>query len=282
MRKIILAIALVFVAFMTSVVFSLSRFEPIDRLYVFGDSLSDVGMLRTTGEMSPSLPYFQGRFSNGQVWVEYLSDHLQLTSNQITNYARGGATTGSSNIIPSLITQVESFTKTHPKAPENALYVLWMGANDYLQGANNATAPVANIQRAIATIVDRGAKNFIVANLPDLGKLPATRTNVNAASLSALTQAHNQALRRVLKVLNQQHPEIEIFMLDAYTLYQQAIKNPAALGFTNVTSTCLASDRICSNPNQYLFWDGIHPTTAAHRIIGERAFSLLSGHLIPS
>nr|WP_257236550.1 SGNH/GDSL hydrolase family protein [Nostoc sp. 'Peltigera malacea cyanobiont' DB3992] len=32
---------------------------------------------------------------------------------------------------------------------------------------------------------------------------------------------------------------------------------------------------ICSNPAEFLFWDGIHPTTAAHRIIGETAFSTI-------
>jgi len=26
---------------------------------------------------------------------------------------------------------------------------------------------------------------------------------------------------------------------------------------------------VCSNPNQYLFWDGFHPTTAADSILAE-------------
>jgi phospholipase/lecithinase/hemolysin len=94
-------------------------------------------------------------------------------------------------------------------------------------------------------------------------------------NLSALTQAHNQGLRRSLKVLSQQHSDLEIVQLDANALYRDAIANPVAFNFTNVISPCLSGDRTFSNPDQFLFWDGIHPTTAAHRIIGETAFSTI-------
>jgi len=31
-----------------------------------------------------------------------------------------------------------------------------------------------------------------------------------------------------------------------------------------------------TTPDKSLFWDGIHPTTAAHRVLGETAFSALN------
>ena len=42
-----------------------------DALYAFGDSLTDTGR-------EPAEPYFHyhGRWSNGPLWVEYLSDRL--------------------------------------------------------------------------------------------------------------------------------------------------------------------------------------------------------------
>lgn len=86
--------------------------------------------------MYPPLPtYFQGRYSNGRVWVEYLADHLHLSSSQDNNFACSGTTTGSdrNSLVPGLLTQAQSFTQTHQKANPNALYVLWAGANDYLQ-----------------------------------------------------------------------------------------------------------------------------------------------------
>lgn len=177
--------------------------------------------------------------------------------------------------MPGLLAQVESFTQKHPQTLPNALYVLWAGANDYLHSCSSATVPVENLTRAIASVAKVGAKNILIANLPDLGQLPATRNSVNSARLSALTSAHNQSLRRKLKLLTQQYPNLRIVTLDANTLYSEAITNRAAFGFTNVQSACLSGNHTCGNPDQFLFWDGIHPTSAAHRILGERAFSLL-------
>lgn len=135
---------------------------------------------------------------------------------------------------------------------------------------------------AINSLTDVGAKKILVANLPDLGQLPTTKNSTNSVSLSTLTQAHNQGLRRALKVLRNEHFDLEIVVLDTNTLYQDAMSargyanaNPTAFNFTNVISSCLSSDRTCSNPDQFLFWDGIHPTAAAHRIIGETAFSTI-------
>jgi phospholipase/lecithinase/hemolysin len=278
-RKIIFAIALTLLAFMTSLVFSAQQPEPINQLYVFGDSLSDMGtVFRATGGMYPPNPtYYQGRYSNGRVWVEYLALRLHLSSKQTNNFAYGGATTGSNgnSLVPGLLTQVQSFTQTHQQTNPNALYVLWAGANDYLQGVSSATVPVENVTGGIASLAGVGAKKILVANLPDLGQLPAMRTRANSASLSALTQAHNQGLRRSLKLLSQQYSDLQIVTLDANRLYRDAIANPAAFGFTNVISACLSGSRACSNPDQFLFWDGIHPTTAAHRILGEAAFSAI-------
>ncbi|MEH1840638.1 MAG: SGNH/GDSL hydrolase family protein [Nostoc sp.] len=257
----------------------IDKTHPISELYVFGDSLSDTGMVfRATGEMYPPNPtYFQGRYSNGRVWIEYLAESLHLSSKQTHNFAYGGATTGSvsNSYVPSLLNQVQTFTQTHRHPNPDALYVLWAGANDYLQGVNNATIPVKNVTTAINSLIDVGAKKILVANLPDLGQLPATRNSTNSVNLSTLTQAHNQGLRRSLKILNQQHSDLEIVQLDINALYRDAIANPAAFNFTNVSSPCLSGDRTCSNPDLFLFWDGIHPTTAAHRIIGETAFSTI-------
>lgn len=281
MRKLIFVIVLALLAFMATFTFSTAtqRFHPISELVVFGDSLSDVGTVfrATGGQYPPNPPYFQGRYSNGRVWVEYLAERLQLSPAQTRNFAFGGATTGgqSNSLVPGVLRQVEMFTQTHSEANPAALYVLWAGANDYLQGTGSVSAPLENLAKAIDILVNRGAKKILVANLPDLGQLPSTRTSTQAATLNTLTQTHNQGLRRSLKVLSQQHSDLQIVTLDANTLYREAITNPAKFKFTNVTGACLNGARACGNPDQFLFWDGIHPTTAAHLILGETAFSAI-------
>lgn len=256
--------------------------QPIDRLIVFGDSLSDIGtVFRTTnGLYPPDPPYFQGRYSNGRVWVEYLAERLGLAAGQVNNFACGGATSGSqsTSLVPGLLRQVESFTQTNSELSPTGLYVLWAGANDYLQGAGSAVASVQNILDAIRTLSDAGAKRLLVANLPNLGQLPATSSGANSAKLVSLTQTHNQELRRALKQLGQQS-ELEMMTLDAYALYEAASSSPAQFGFTNVTTACLSGTGVCGNPDQFLFWDGIHPTTAAHRILGQQAFAAIEARL---
>ncbi|WP_235526331.1 SGNH/GDSL hydrolase family protein [Nostoc piscinale] len=164
-KKLFLAIGLSFLIFIMVVLTnSFASTHPIAGLYVFGDSLSDTGMVfqATGGMYPPSSTYFQGRYSNGRVWVEYLADRLHLSSKHTNNFAYGGATTGNvgNSYVPNLLTQVKSFTQTHQKTNPNALYIVWAGANDYLQGVNNANVPIHNLTQAIASLTDVGAKKI--------------------------------------------------------------------------------------------------------------------------
>ena len=257
----------------------------VNQLYVFGDSLSDVGnvLQATGGAYPPSPPYFQGRYSNGPVWVEYLASDLGLTPKQNTNFAYGGATTGSASIngVPGLLAQVQSFTKAHRDINPNALYLLWAGANDYLHGATtNSTLSSENLSRAVHFLSKAGAKKILVANLPDLGRLPATRSSLNSNALSSLTTAHNLNFSKSVDVLNRElGSDTQIIKLDVYSLYHQAITDPGKFGLTNVTSACLNNLATCDNPNKFLFWDGIHPTTAAHQILAKTALRAISTEL---
>jgi thermolabile hemolysin len=251
----------------------------INQIYVFGDSLSDVGnVFRSTGGVYPPPPYFQGRYSNGQIWVEYLTEKLALSPKQNSNFAYGGAMTGqiSNNGIPGLLAQVEKFTQSQKHINQNALYVIWSGANDYIYGAADSATPVKNIALSLELLASSGTRKILVANLPDLGNLPATRNNQSSQFLSALTNNHNIGLDKVLLGLRQKFDAIKIWEVDVNSLYRDAISNPGKYGFINVTSACLSNQVTCDNPDKFLFWDGIHPTTATHKILGEAAFKTVS------
>jgi thermolabile hemolysin len=255
------------------------RDTQIDRLYIFGDSLSDDGnVFRATGGAYPPNPaYFKGRYSNGPVWVEQLASKLGLSADRAVNLAYGGATTANAfeNGVPGVLGQVQQFIKTHPQGDPKALYVVWGGANDYLSGAADPTSTVDNLSTAIELLSKTGAKRFLVANLPDLGRLPSTRNTSTAQSLTNLTNAHNAYLSQALKSLKQTlGTDTEIATLDVNGLYREAIATPAKFGFTNVTNACL-NNAACTQPNGFLFWDGIHPTTKAHQLLANNAFATL-------
>lgn len=258
------------------------------QIYVFGDSLSDTGntFQATRRIVPPSPPYSQGRFSNGPLWVEYLATGLGLTPNRQTNFAYGGATTGSDSVVilgnlldlPGLNQQINSFTTANPSADQNGLYIVWAGANDYLYGGvTNPSVPVTNLANAVTSLATVGAKNIMVVNLPDLGMLPGTRGNSQTSTrYSDLTAFHNSSLSATLKDLSSQRG-INIIPFDVNSLFNQVIATPTEFGFTNVTNSCFNLRPLsrCTNPNEYLFWDNFHPTTRTHNLIAESALSVL-------
>jgi phospholipase/lecithinase/hemolysin len=256
-------------------------------LYVFGDSISDSGnVFSQTGGLVPPSPPYAARFSNGPVWVEYLAPYLGLPVNPANNFAFGGATTGTVNTLPvasifnlpGLQQEVTSYALTNTADP-HGLYVLFAGANDYLgAGVTNPVEPVQNLANAILTLAAAGAKNFLVPNLPNLGNLPGTNGTPQSTPLNLLTSAHNTLLAQTLSILDQQlDPSVLLIAFNLNALFQDAIANPATYGFTNVTNACLSLSplSLCDNPNTYLFWDDLHPTTAGHQQIASAAFSTI-------
>ncbi len=284
-------------------------------LYVFGDSLSDNGnvfnftngLVKPDTAIPPSPPYSPGRFSNGSIWLDYLGNKLGLTPtlfstiqspttipDQGINYAIGGSSSGLGNTLvsdplPGVLAQVGLFRQrllTNQKlADPNALYAVWGGANDYLfdQNVTDSSQIVSNLSNSVALLAETGAKNIIVFNLPDLGKSPFALASGNSNQLSDLTKSHNTELAKNLEQFNS-IPDINIISVDVYSLFNQVLGNPGKFGFTNVNAPCLVGScedvnsgnfTICNNPNDFLFFDAVHPTTGAHRLIADAALAAI-------
>ena len=107
------------------------RAGDITGIVSFGDSLTDTGNLfAATGQ--PPAPYYQGRSSNGPVWVEYLANQLGVAAPTPsllggTNYAWAGAATGdglSGSGVPNTGMQISTYLASHtPGATQ--LFTLW-------------------------------------------------------------------------------------------------------------------------------------------------------------
>lgn len=294
MQKQILATGFFLLSFMFPLKVTAQNY---DEIYVFGDSFSDTGNFfhATQGAIPPSPTYFDGRFSNGPVWEEYLAQDLGLIVNPSTNFAFGGATTGFDNIgfpgLPGLKQQISSFTAENPSANPNALYIVWAGANDYfsyfLGGVPNFNETVANLSQVVTSLAQVGAQNIMVVNLPDLGSFPVTGGDSQISSyLSTLTNAHNSDLNTTLNFWSQElSPEINIIPLDVNSLFNRVIAEPREFSFTNVIDSCIGNSSVvpvdiltqpvACIPDKFLFWDEVHSTTATHKLIGELAFLAL-------
>ncbi len=258
--------------------------QSFDKLVVFGDSLSDVGnVFAASGHTDPpSPPYDNGRYSNGPIWVEYLAPKLGLTFDPANDFAYGGATTGTGNLtpgLPGIQTQVSNYLLANPVADPKALYIVWGGADDFINAflnnqPVNLTTPLTNLAGEVSALAAHGARNFLVPDLPDLGAVPAVNGNpVLSALAHQLTVSYNAAFAQEFALLQQSLPGDHITTLDVAAQTDQILADPAAFGFTNVTDSYLANG--VGDPNHYLFFDIIHPTTAGHKLLADLAAAAL-------
>lgn len=280
---------------------------PFSTIYAFGDSLSDAGNLYTvTLHAIPAAPYVDGHFTNGAVWVQDLAAGLGLPVPQPstlggTDFAYGDAETGSEALHAlspiDLPSQLLQFTAAHPLPDPNALYTLSIGGNDVFDAiaaypANptvamaDITGAVGNEMRFISALAGDGARNLAVLNVPDLGLTPSetaqgAQTGQLASSLSALYDAQLGASLSSLAASD----HLNLHLVNSYALLDQAVSNPAAFGFSNVTEPVWTGNytdpgsgtlnATGAAQNGYLFFDGVHPTAAAHALLAAAAQSSL-------
>jgi phospholipase/lecithinase/hemolysin len=258
--------------------------DQITGIVSFGDSLSDVGndYIASGGtQPAPAADYYQGRFTNGGNWLDYLAHDLGVAAPVASiaggsDYAFGGASTGSGTTtyapgqaVPNVDTQIAMYlSKNTPTSTQ--LFTIWAGANNLLIGnQSNPTVPAQDIAHEITTLAAAGAKQFLIPNLPLLGAIPASSglTSAQQQSLNAWSIGFNQTLQAEATSL-QSSLGVQIHLVNIQGLLQNVLANPADYGFTNVTGSAINSSLA---GNGYLFWDAEHPTTAADALIAEVA-----------
>jgi outer membrane lipase/esterase len=286
------------------------------RLIIFGDSLSDPGnAFALRGEQTvppydtldtllvPSAPYARGghHLSNGETWIEQLGQDLKLKrstgpawreSGAFTNYAVGGARARDDGINVNLNDQVVAFTGLPNSGDllDGALVVLWFGGNDVRDAvANNDPGAIGQAVTAIVLNISAlhaaGARDFLIGNSPDIGLVPAIAiadqgTPLDLAAIATgASMSFNLALEAQLGILEVALPGINIRRLNAFQFIQDTVNDPQSVGLKNAYSACVMPGippYTCKKPDDYLFWDGIHPTRAGHGVLADEVLTILS------
>jgi phospholipase/lecithinase/hemolysin len=267
-------------------------------MFVFGDSVSDTGnsFAFTGGLIPPSLLYFNGRYSNGPVAVEILDSLLgdAFTLDPTNNFAFGGATTGRENSIdndlgtnfPGVLDEIDAYAARVGSngVDPDGLYIIWAGPNDLIDpllGTSNVDPSLLiqqgtlNLVNAAKTLSDLGAENIVMPSLLNLGRLPISQDN--PIELTAVSKAFNASVALGLGNL-----DFEVTSVDLYGAGEAIAANPASFGFSNTTDALLyrqLGPNPPSNPEEYFFWDSLHPTTQGHAVLADTLARTITGEI---
>ncbi|XP_027105442.1 GDSL esterase/lipase At5g45950 [Coffea eugenioides] len=189
----------------------------------------------------------------------------------------------------------------------NAVFVLSMGTNDFLQ--NYFLEPVRSKQFSVAQYEDFlitsmssaikemhsiGARRVVVVGVPPLGCLPLVLTFRGETkcdeALNKLALSFSTKLRQELTSLKGSLG-LKTSFVDIYTIIGTVIQNPKSYGFTEALKGCCGTGTFeygstcrglatCSDRTKYVFWDAVHFTESLYGILADEALKTISVDLL--
>lgn len=285
-----------------------AAFTP-SQFVVFGDSFLDAGAVNhaTDGLFAPaSQGFWQGRFSDGPNWIDYLGyANFGVATKAFnrgadvlpppftlgaTNFAVGGARASGDDVqpigtIPGLPTQMALYqgylASTGQTVDSNALYVLNFGNNDVtliesIQDDPELTPVEKSAQ--IAAVQNAYVQNMTVMAL---GLAANGAKHILIAGVPNPLEAHGQFLQMLLNnSLAAAQPNFDLlgsnlYQFDYFDFFNDLFADPTQFGLPadlDFATPCLAAE--VPGPNVdctgYLSFDGIHVTTDVQRAIAIR------------
>ncbi|MBI2786143.1 MAG: SGNH/GDSL hydrolase family protein [Legionella longbeachae] len=303
----------------------------------------------------PGKPYWNSRFSNGQVWNEYLAQMLSIPAEDgkiYLNRAFGGSWTATydyqltvwnlirhpigtiKNLIvgklvpPSLGLTVQAYLLEHATLHNDTVFFIFSGSNDYINVlffednynpdvmSSYVDNVLAGTSASVMKLMKAGARHFVVMGLPHLGDTPRLVQTTDREVLNNAVDMHNERLQNRMQEWAEVYPDANFLYVDMGAYLAQALNNPEQYGFTNTTEACIDvklpmynafrsspfahnyvlryaqvlqyrdksfaegenNYQVCDNPDSYLFWDEIHPSTRAHSFLAFEVCNAMKQH----
>jgi outer membrane lipase/esterase len=248
-------------------------------LYVFGDSLS------STADGTGSL-YYDGRDSNGRVWVEVLAQRQGLIYDATKNNSYWNHTSAQTAI------DVKNFAP--PPDVASDLFIVWVCNADTFDAATaqptltfaqwQATNALSqtNYLQIITNLYAKGVRTLILPNAVDLSEIPAFNAGTLAPGMHAGCMDYKTKFSNTINQARALCPGLKIYALDFFTLLNNVLTNPASYGLTNALSakgysidalTALYANAQTVPLNgpgtNYIFWDSQDPTAEFHEVIAD-------------
>ncbi|MBA0793067.1 hypothetical protein Gohar_017500, partial [Gossypium harknessii] len=206
----------------------------------------------------------------------------------------------------------ETVEQCKEKMGNNLIWLGQMGADDFARVIGSSISlrwltdiTLGQISKILTTVLDSGARFIVVQGLPPLGCWPLAKLltphfakdemGCSAVINKAIT-AHNDLLQKTLEEFRRNYPNATIAYADYFNAFKTVMGNLTEFGFSDGSGACcgvggglnfnlnnlcgMDGTNTCSNPNAYIYWDGLHLTEAMNKQIA-RLF-LLEGFCQPS
>ncbi len=245
----------------------------INRMYVFGDSYSDIGEGYLDGNGPTSVAYLADRLG----FKLYPSNDLDARGKSL-DFAISGAQTGigeGRRIGEALLSlgmrnQVDDFAarvRAHTVKfdPKTTLFFFAGGLND---GNLPTEETVKNLEGEIETIYKLGGRHFMVSLLPEA--IP---------DFAAVSKRLNPAIAKIPAELKAKLPEAHVNLSHWGPFYDEVMHNAARYGITDTTHQCAGraifhqDTTPCASPSTHFYYHHGHPSTATHKIVGGMLYS---------
>ncbi len=262
--------------------FAADQHQPFNRLYVFGDSYSDIGEGYLDGDGPTAVAYLAQRLG-----FKLLPSNSPDIANASLDFAVSGAQTGEGagrKIEGSLLgygmqNQVADFAAlVHSHkikfVPKTTLFFIAGGLND---GKLPTETTIANLENEIKTLYSLGARHFALALLP-----------IAIPSFSAVGERLNPALSELPAQLAQGLPKAEIVLSHWGPFFDEVMHSPQKYGIDNTTDACAGraifhqDTTECRSPFNHFYYHAGHPSTAVHKVVGQMLYlEVVTGQLPP-
>ncbi len=243
---------------------------PVKRMYVFGDSYSDIGRGYVDGNGPTAVAYLAKRLG-----LEMVASNTPRAGGRSLNFAVSGAPTGSreGRSVPGgamlgmgMKEEVQEFVGMVKSGnlkfdPATTLFFVAGGLNDALIPTAET---VANLESEMQTLYGAGARRFAVAILPE--KIPGfAKTGIRL----------NPALAAIPAEMRPKLAGAVIETSHWGSFFDEVMLHPAKYGISDTTNQCAGRAIFkedatpCASPESHYYYHAGHPSTATHKAVGD-------------
>ncbi|MCX4029547.1 SGNH/GDSL hydrolase family protein [Endozoicomonas sp. SM1973] len=283
----------------------------------FSNGFTWVDQLHISFWRQPSFPAL--KVINSTMVIETAGENhaypLKVNSLTGNNWSVGGAMTGDgyladetvadgstvrsgTTVLPNIGQQISDYLAQHKKFAPTDLVLIQGGTNNlwftlFANQGDTGTSTALKLVEHIKQLQRHGAKHILVMNIPPL--YLGAWLNPFYDQAKAFVDEFNQSLAKELDHLIQLQTSANIYLMDADVFLTKVVKQiqtqgefyhqPTAIRLSNVSDSAWnwVTNEVVEKPNQYIFWDGLHPTAAVHRLLAYQAEQLLEQYgIIPA